>query len=214
MNQLNQLFDCIHYITLPKRTDRREALEKQLNSLHIKAELWTATYGNPWGYLPNMLVAEAGCLASHYRLLQHLSTLHIKSALVLEDDCVFCDRFDLLFYNFYSRIPDWEMMYLSVNANEPHPTGKRNLKVKPGILRLNYGLTTAAYGVRGSKIPELIGKIEENIRNEKRVKPIDVVYAEHHPNLKAYAASPNLITQAPGYSDVQGCWTDYSSMVK
>lgn len=212
---LNEAFDCIYYINLAKRTDRREQIESQLYNLNIVAERWNATKGNPWGWLPNMLANEAGCLDSHYKLLKHLEKKQVKSALILEDDAVFVEDFNFKFYEFYRKIKEWDMLYLSVNFNEVHPAiGKINQKIDKNVIKINYGLTTAAYAVKGSLIPILLEEIEKNISNTRRVNPIDIVYALYHPNIKVFAAYPNLIKQAPGWSDVRSEYVDYKELVK
>lgn len=138
---LSQL-DGIIYINLDKRTDRKEAITKELHQIFqdskIPIKRLSATYIPKNGH--------KGCAHSHYSALKMAQELKWKNVLILEDDFHFTypketvqSKLSQLLNNL-QEIPEWKVILLTGNAGKSEETDYY------GLHRIVSGyLTTSAY---------------------------------------------------------------------
>ena len=78
MSWLSEYIDCIVYINLDERQDRRTKCEESLNSVNI-----TNYYRVP-AIKDN--IGIRGCTLSHYNIVKHAKENNYKNILIFEDD--------------------------------------------------------------------------------------------------------------------------------
>jgi GR25 family glycosyltransferase involved in LPS biosynthesis len=194
---MQNFFDYIYVINLDKRPDRWTKVQKQLEYACItKAVRFPAIAKNP---------SWVGCFESHLAILQKAAGDGAKNVLILEDDAELYSNWLPSWQASRKQIDaDWDMIYLGFNlnpdANLPPPFAA------PNLLRLNDALTTHAYAVNGKYLAKLIEYVKSAIGTNI---PIDVVYSRKFGEIKAYGIYPMLFYQAPGFSDILGCVTDF-----
>jgi len=216
----NEYFTKVFYVNLTRRSDRRDAIERQLVANNIEAERWEAQDGNPWGYSKGLLRQEVGCLISHLKLIKHCRIQGYAKVLILEDDAEFLPKFE---YNFSERVrgvPDkWTMLYFGGNHNLTDPDARRAHPI-PGskyVIKCCYTLTTHAYGLKQEAYTPIIEALEppDKVFNDSLRQSLDLYYAElqWRKQVTAYAFHPALITQSDGFSDIQQKHVSYKGMI-
>lgn len=221
MSIINKAFDYVAYINLEKRLDRRANIENQLKALNIEAHRWNAFSCNPHGYTKGLLSAEVACLCSHLELIKFCKREQFKTALILEDDAEFVDRFEFLFGERWRLVPsDWTMLYFGGNHTLTDPDARRAHPI-PGskhIIKCCYTLTTHAYALKSETYDVIINALEppDKVFNDSLRQSLDLYYAElqWRRRVTAYAFYPALITQADGFSDIQQQHVSYKGMIK
>jgi hypothetical protein len=68
--------------------------------------------------------------------------------------------------------------------------------------------STHAYTIHPDKVPAMIQVAKDSEEH------VDVAFRMEHRNMRAYAALPTLVKQAPSYSDILGEDVDYTSWYK
>lgn len=194
---MQNFFDHIYVLNLDKRPDRWSNIRKQLDKAGIsKAERFPAIHRNP-GWI--------GCYESHLAILQKAFNQHVRNVLILEDDAELYPDWLSIWQSGKDQIkPDWDMLYLGYNLD---PSGcQPPTLISPHLLYLNDVLTTHAYAVNGKCLEHLIDHISKSFDSNI---PIDVIYARHFTQVKAYGIYPMLFHQAAGKSDILGCETNF-----
>src|SRR5258706_753462 len=117
-NYINEVFNKVIVLTTPKRADRREKLDLQMSKLGIEYEYYFNRPGNPFAYHKWLRPGEISHLLGTIAILKEIQSNKWNKTLILEDDAVFIEDFDLFFYEYYRQCPDWEMLYLGANNQE------------------------------------------------------------------------------------------------
>ena len=187
--KVNEYFDRVVVINLDHRTDRLEKISGELESLGIKFERFSAVEHED----PVM-----GCKLSHMQVWESSK----GKTLLLEDDATFMPEFNDNFTKFMDKLPsDWDIFYL----------GAYQINVEPCndlMVRALDTSSTHAYTIHPDKIEQVMKSAKEYDGH------IDVAIRMQHRDLRAYAAKPTLVKQAPSYSDILGKDVDYTSWYK
>lgn len=146
--QLNEYYDKIYVLTLPRLTERLEYINETLRGLHFEffygvdkqevslAELkhqgvysqqqYHIFYKKPKEIPLGMLCCSMG----HLKIYEHIVKHNIQRTLILEDDAVPVTRELNKFSAIAKELPaDWELFYLGYEKNE-------NLRLKQKMNRL------------------------------------------------------------------------------
>lgn len=187
------MFNATKYvISLPERSDRRR--DFIISAARAKVSdyrFFPAIKGE------GKKEAQRACRLSHKKLISFARDLDLPHITILEDDAVLAQ--DIL-----SRIsqinlpPDWDMFYLGAHNHKPLKPISENLG------QSTYSLSTVGYIVRNT----LFNLITDDLNDDL---PLDMIYVHKvQPFFKCYCTIPNLVTQAPGFSDIELKLKDYS----
>jgi len=104
----NEFIDKIIYINLNKRTDRKEQIEKELNSFGLNYERFEAIETRGFG--------SVGCGLSHLAVLKLAKERNYENILILEDDFTFLvskEEFQKQLTDFFKLKIDYDTCFLS-----------------------------------------------------------------------------------------------------
>lgn len=164
----DSIIDQVYIVNLPERTDRRMKWEKQsdqLGNLRDKVIFFSAIDGKSINNTTNLKDGELGCSLSHLKIWEDAKKNGHKIILVMEDDVILKDGFDLALQELLKDIPedfDWCYLY---NSWDYRPAEDFSQK----LLRVIASLGTVAYIVKISSLERIRPYVEELIF------PIDVV---------------------------------------
>lgn len=205
---MNNIKDIKHafYINLEHRTDRKEYVENQLNTIGIKAERFNAIK------LENGAI---GCSLSHLKCLQTALDNDWDHVLICEDDITFLNSelFIKQMNRFLEEINDWDVLLLAGNIIPPYK------KINDFCVQVTKCQTTTGYLVRKHYIPILIDNIKDGINQllknpEKHVLyAIDKYWFSLQQKNKWYLITPLTVVQKPGYSDIEKKNTNYQTIM-
>ncbi|WP_421938544.1 glycosyltransferase family 25 protein [Pedobacter sp.] len=181
-------FSQIYLINLERRSDRL-ARWKELNSQFVPSEklfifqaiepkadkLGTWKYG----------VGALGCLESHLEVIKHAQNSGYENILILEDDSVLNQTFDLDLKQCLEELPiDWDMLYLFSQHHQQASTFSTHLN------KCNSTLSTVAYALNFRMYNTAIHLLG------KKNKQVDVVFAHLHFLNNSFAAKTDLCSHA------------------
>jgi hypothetical protein len=197
---IEDYFDRIFVITLPRRKDRSQAVANLLGG-QLGITKWKFFYGydkpnDPSGR-PN---GNMGCAASHRALLELIAYNRWKRTLIFEDDIeiafdspemkTLVDPQKLFQEHIYEVPPDWDMIYLGGQYGS-----KPQRRISPAVIRFNTMLTTSSYGITWQMARKMAPYISG-------VGPIDSLYGGFQPANKCFIFQPRLFTQSQSFSDL------------
>jgi glycosyl transferase family 25 len=191
--------DHIFYINLDKRTDRKEAIEKQLKEYGLPFERFSAI-SDPFG--------AVGCSKSHLAVIQMAKQRGYKRVMILEDDFTFIvSRSDLERSIEQITSRPFDVCMLAYNGGS-HTTPE------PFWKKITYGLSTSGYIVNSSYYDTLLEAIIPSIpllkqTQMKHAYAIDVIYTHLQPKGNWYCTDPRSGVQAPSYSDIEERHVNY-----
>lgn len=188
---INEYFDKVFLINVAARKDRLEHAYAEASKHRFTFERFDA-------YLPfevcGRVEVNAACTASHRALLEVTAYHKWNRVLILEDDFeIVVPNFEESFTAFVTDLPDdWEMAYLG-GGFQADP----QYRVSPNVVRTNGICTTSSYAVKWQSAR----KIAPHICG---IGPIDCLYYHFNETLQTYIATPRMIVQMEGFSDIQG----------
>jgi GR25 family glycosyltransferase involved in LPS biosynthesis len=202
---MNNFFDQIYVLNLDRRTDRWDAVQKQLHNAGItKAVRFPAIEKK----INNSESAHEACFHTHVSAYQKALDTGARNVLIFEDDAALYDDWEPIWKSFKRQIhSDWDIIYLGYNLEHKY---QPNLTTPPlitsNVLLLNDVLALHAYAVNGKHLKTLI----EHQKSQYELNiPGDVAFAKHNSGFKVYGAYPMLFYQTPGFSDIVGNNVDY-----
>lgn len=209
---VNEYFDKVFCINLDRREDRMLMAEKELKKFNIEFERFSAVDGNTlvkedYTTNPNIPVGHIGCTLSHARLISICKERGYKKVLILEDDVIFSDNFEINFADYVKEIPkNWDMFYLGGNHN--FHMGQKLRMVSKHIGKCHSTFSTHAYAISENMFDEAIEVLS------KGEKQVDVYYSEIQKRRHIYTIYPGIANQRADYSDILNENVDYSKIIK
>lgn len=230
--------DCYAaYVNLAHRKDRLEHMQSQLQKAGIQAERFEAVhikkddsfswhldmaiYGTMYRRTPGAI----GCYISQMEVMKEAHKRG-KSALVMEDDLVFCSdiqkRFEYIENYINTHSPNFDVFWLGGTFHVGPPywhTGRNPLlpgkwlgrdaerTSDPRIFRTFGAFSTHAYVVNYHHIPMILEQLE---REKPTSIGIDYSFIRMQPDLLCYAFVPGCVKQMDNQSDIGSGWTIYS----
>jgi GR25 family glycosyltransferase involved in LPS biosynthesis len=138
-----------------------------------------------------------GCRKSHLKVLR----CGIVPYMLTEDDVLFTGDLKQLETCMSELPPDWDMLYLGANLQEPLEIYSEHL------YRLKSGYTTHAIIYNTQRVVDYI------LEHKGGGRKIDVFYADDvQHKFNVYATRPMLATQRPGHSDIINDFTEYAEI--
>ncbi|MBS0205280.1 MAG: glycosyltransferase family 25 protein [Planctomycetes bacterium] len=192
-------------INLAFKTDRLDKFQASIPPSLGSIDVWRAVHGDTVQH-PDWWTAGRGawgCYRSHMQILEKCYNEGVESYLVFEDDAVFREGFEDLYWQFLESLPDdWEMAYLGGQllhevAHPPQPVNAHcyipyNVNRthafavhKRGYHKLYRHLSTTPF-VNGEHIDHHLGRLHESGR------------------LKVYCPGKWLVGQDAGPSNISG----------
>jgi GR25 family glycosyltransferase involved in LPS biosynthesis len=142
----------------------------------------------------NMIKGIVGCKASHVEIIKIAKERKYKKILILEDDAVFCQDFEIKLDNLLKNINniDYDLLYLGINNQQKYE------QINDVIGKVKYGTSTVCYCVTEKNYDFIINNAM--ISGQE----IDNFYMDYlQKNNNCYCSIPNLVTQSHGYSDIE-----------
>jgi GR25 family glycosyltransferase involved in LPS biosynthesis len=131
-----------------------------------------------------------------------------NNILILEDDVIFNENFEILFNNYISQVPDeWDMLYLSGNHNE-HVGFTKNM-ISDNVIKCYMTYSTHSFAIKSTVYDLIISYLTNN-----QTKPVDVLYTNIQKMCNAYSLWPGLTTQRVGFSDIENKFVDNRINIK
>lgn len=205
---LNNYFEKIYCINLAHRQDRWQHAISEFNKIGCTVERFNAIDGRNIYQPQNTKInpGEMGCYLSHLSILKNIIDNNIKTALIFEDDVVFCDNFNEKFKIFYKQLPDDKtLVYVSGN----YSTCNQNVMIESiteNVYRTVGTLALHAYFLD----LETAKKIYDILIKNYPFEPVDDAFIKYHKITTTYVFKPNLVYQKPDYSNTRFGFRDYN----
>lgn len=194
-----QGFDFFHRIYVLNQEERTDRLQTFFNDLlihgiDIRCEIFYA--------IPADVPMKSFCISQYGMLRQFLET-DGKTLLALEDDCRFEDMGIL--WRAIDELPDnWDVLYLGCNlkGESPEPYSNHLSKVKTAWMSHAIGYSR-----------KMVEFIVENYK-PKEGQMYDDWLSHQLPSKNCFVINPMIAFQRPSFSDLWGCYTDYTSTIE
>jgi glycosyl transferase, family 25 len=193
----------VFYINLDHRTDRKEALEKELDELGLPNERFSAIKHS---------FGAVGCSKSHVAVLKLAKERKYPRVLILEDDFTFTVHRDTLEREI-GKIRDdgkpYDVFMLAYNVMNIQDVAE------PYWKKIINAQTTSAYIIQEHYYDALINVVETAIPQLESTRrtgdyAIDVVMKQLQPNGKWYCPTERLGKQRASYSDIENRDVNYN----
>lgn len=203
--------DCVYYINLDHRTDRKEAFEQEMKKLGISSEKLvriSGIYNKEFGIL--------GCGLSHKKALETFVASPHKTCLIFEDD--FCFTLDMNYVHYLLRSVfeekvDFDLVMLAGKFFNTETTQW------PFLKRVLDGQTASGFLIQKEFAPKLIQCLEESTKlledwhkktgEKKHEYCNDIYWKKLQPISKWYCLHPRTGIQRESYSDNEYRVTNY-----
>jgi glycosyl transferase family 25 len=196
MKYINKVF----YINLDKRTDRKEALEKELSQYGIEYERFSAVY-DPFG--------AVGCSKSHLGVIKLAKERGYKRILILEDDFSFVVSRDI-FENTVEQVCEnsFDVCLMAYNTIRSRPVPETYWR------KVLFSYSLSCYIVNSHYYDTIISLVEPSIpllkqTHQKEKYAIDSVLATIQERDNWYESTVRIGVQAPSYSDIENMNVNY-----
>jgi GR25 family glycosyltransferase involved in LPS biosynthesis len=203
--------DCVYYINLDHRIDRRQQFLEQMKAYDIpstKLHLIPGIYTKGFGAL--------GCAHSHIKALETFLASSFSTCIVFEDDFQFTlekEYFNQILREIYTQKIDFDILLLAGNVLEEKKSEH------PFLRRVVEAQTTAGYILTKSFAKILLKNFQEaayllheyytNHQTKVENFCIDRHWKALQPRYKWYVLFPKVGIQRESYSDIEERVTKY-----
>lgn len=204
-------------ISLPKRADRRNALEPQLSLLgnyswidgvdgdkllyDSRMPLPTSKHHMGLSRYERGRIAmkQAACRMAHQACIQIAKDSGWPEVVIIEDDADFDPEINQKLGEWINEVPaDWQMLYFGAHNFRPLEM------VSDHVGRCVTTLSTICYAIKNTAYDTILGALKAD-------QVLDVIYCNTlHAQIPAYCFKPNLVVQRKGWSDIESMNVDYS----
>jgi glycosyl transferase family 25 len=205
---MNSITDIKHafYINLLSRPDRKNHVERQLQSIGISAQRFNAIK------MPNGAI---GCSMSHLKIIQTAKANNWDHVLIVEDDILFTNSnlFVQQFNKFLSNHKDFDVVLIAGNNIPPYKT------IDESCVQVTHCQTTTGYLVQKHYYDILIKNYKDGILflmrepNNHKLYAIDKYWFNLQAIHKWYLITPLSVTQREDYSDIEKRPTNYTHVM-
>ncbi len=203
--------DCVYYINLDHRLDRKESIEKELDKLGVPAEKRVRIPG-----IYNKNFGILGCGLSHKKALETFVASNHKTCLLFEDDFQFTLDMNYVKYLlrsvFEQKIP-FDLVMLAGNFFRMEQTSW------PFLRKVLDGQTASGFLITREFAPKLIQCLAESTKllddwhqktgEKKHEYCNDIYWKKLQPVSNWYALYPKTGVQRESYSDNEYKVTNY-----
>jgi glycosyl transferase family 25 len=202
---MNSISDIKHafYINLLTRPDRKQHVERQLQTVGIKAERFNAI---------KMTNGAIGCSMSHLKIIETAKANNWDHVLIVEDDILFTEPsiFVKQFNLFLSNHKNFDVVLIAGNNLPPYT------KIDDTCVQVTHCQTTTAYLVKSHYYDTLITNYKSGILklilepHNHVLYAIDKYWFSLQSIDKWYLITPLTVTQREDYSDIEKRATNYT----
>jgi glycosyl transferase family 25 len=193
---ISDYIPMIFYINLDHRTDRKEALEKELIELGLPFERFPAIKHE---------FGAVGCSMSHVAVLKLAKERKYPRVLILEDDFTFVvnkDNVERIISQVRNEGKPYDVCMISYNILQSEELPETYWR------KMTNGQTTSGYIIQEHYYDTLLKVIEPSIPLLEQTRQqgsyaIDVVMKQLQPSDKWYYISERIGVQRPSYSDIE-----------
>jgi len=213
----NQEFRAV-YLNLDVRSDRSGRLQEQLTRARIPYERIRAVsiskqpgveecWGNAY------CAAQLGCQLSHMRAFQYALSRDLQSILVFEDDFQWLPTVDPQYVkgilsHVSGTLSDWNIIALSLNILKYDLVAgmkvHTSLTHKSNVVRIREAQASSGYLIKASYIPKVYEAFLQCDILSSPLVALDSCWKPLQRKGKWYGLIPQLGTQRPGYSNIEG----------
>lgn len=206
-----EYIDCVYYINLDHRTDRKEQFENEMQKLGVptsKLVRIPAIYTKDFGIL--------GCGLSHKKALETFLASSHKNCLIFEDDFQFTLDMNYVRYllkSIFERKVPYDIVMLAGNLFQSQKTEH------PTLLKVLDGQTTSAYLITKQFAPLLVQNLDESThllqewyektKEKKHDYCLDIYWKKLQPHSNWFVLHPKVGMQRESYSDIEYKVTSY-----
>ncbi len=208
---VSTMIDCLYYINLDSRTDRREHIEKNvlpyLNPYVKEVQRFSAFDHTKY---TSITQRAAGCSYSHLAIWQEAYDKEFEKILIVEDDFSLIrneEQIEIIF-----KLLD-KIVYDICNLGyvTSSPVIKTNMKY---IYKCSDIQTTSCYAADPKFLKQMIPDVKQSADNlmtnqDHHTNAIDIVWKKFQNNPRWFI-SERLGVQSTGYSDIEKRYCDYS----
>lgn len=225
------------FVNMDHRTDRLAHMNEQIKKLPFEV---TRTRGIPWQEVQAkpedinvMLNRTPGAIGCHFSQMSVVREAYNrgKSALVLEDDVIFCadikERLECI--DNWTKSHEWDVIWLgaSFHVNPPfwHPVGHSGMSPNcsanlghdakctddPRMIRTYGAFCTFAYIVNYKSMDKIFALFDRHLRTSIG---IDFLYIKLQPQLKCFSFVPGCAKQMDNKSDIGNGDTIWSGFLR
>lgn len=224
------------FVNLDHRPDRLAHMEKQLGRIGMKAERTRGMLPNEVNARPEdiavMQARTPGAIGCHFSQMSVVRKAYEQgmNALVMEDDIIFCEDFNLRleYIENWMNKNEWDVFWLGASFHVPpfwHPFGRSGMAPDcsanlgrdcettkdPRIIRTFGAFATFAYVVNFNSMPRIFELFDVNLKHSIG---IDWLYIKLQPQLKCFSFVPGCVRQMDNRSDIGTGDTIWSGFLK
>lgn len=202
-SSLSDYIPMIFYINLDNRTDRKEALEKELVEFGLPFERFSAIKHE---------FGAVGCSKSHVAVIKLAKERKYPRVMILEDDFTFVshrDNVERVLGQVRDEAKPYDVCMISHNILQSEELPESYWR------KMTNGQTTSGYIIQEHYYDVLLGVVEPSISlleqtHQNNNYAIDVVMKQLQPRDKWYYMTERLGIQRPSYSDIESRQVDYN----
>jgi GR25 family glycosyltransferase involved in LPS biosynthesis len=194
-----------YYINLEERPDRKDQVEQELKNIGIN---------NPERF--NAIKCDSGalgCSMSHLKCLEIAKSQNLEHLLIVEDDITFLNPqlFITNFNKFLNNCKEWDVVLLSGNNFQPYQI------IDDNYVKINNCHCTTGYFVKNNYFDKLIENYQTGINEfikdttKHKLYAIDMYWKHLQVTDNWFLITPLTVIQRPGYSNIEGQYTDYTT---
>lgn len=190
------------FINLQHRVDRLLAVREEFKSLGVQPIRMEAIRQNP---------GSVGCTLSHIACLEHAIREQWPRVCICEDDFHVTDppRFLHHLHACLDELTTWDVLLLGGNIGPPYVNHNHCMQVRNAQ-------TTTAYIVQAHYYHVLLANFKESASMAfQHYPPQQCAIDMHWKRLQAkdlwFILTPLMVTQRPGYSDIEGRVVNYEA---
>ncbi len=210
---LGDLFDQIYIINLPERTDRKNEISVQLEKVGLSfsdplLHLFPAVRPESKGAFPS--IGARGCFMSHLGVLEHATTAHHNSILILEDDVDWTPAAVASGSVLLTTLQrtNWTYLHGGLGKDQRDATTVEfhleELKPEQGILLAHFvGMRGETIARAHSYLMAIVGRPPGSPQGGPM--HVDGAYnwlRKDNPEIRGYVCVPSLARQRPSSSDI------------
>ena len=212
------------YLNLNGRTDRGESIRDQLRRARIPYERIRAVavssqpgVDDCWGN--TYCAAQLGCQLSHMRAFKYALSKDVGNILVFEDDFQWLPTVDPKYVrgiltHMTGAFSDWDVIALSLNVLKYDVIAGMTLRTSllhtSQVVRIREAQASSGYFIKASYMPIVYKVFLQCDILSSPLVALDSCWKKLQREGNWYGLEPQLGTQKPGYSDIEGREVQYS----
>lgn len=206
--KLQDLSNSIYVINLKERVDRKDHIVNELKRIECDNYiLFEGVDGKKEKNTTKLPAGMFGLISTYLKMYDHWVKTNSENILIIEDDCIFVEDFNVKLEEYISHVPEnWDMLYFGANHN--YHMGEKTETINEKCIKLNKSYSAHCVILKKHVFNELIFALQSfTIEN-------DVMMSNLQKKYNAYSSVPGLTSQIVSYSNIQDSIMDYKWLIK